>query len=271
MLLAVDVGNTHTVIGIFYNQTLFHQWRLRTDSTTTADELVLSCHTLFALDEIERNDITGFAVCSVVPALESVWLAFAGKYLRSLISPPLAVSYQTDTGLTIRTVNPAELGADRLVNAAAAWDACAAALIVVDFGTAITFDCVSGQGEFLGGTIHPGLRISLEALSQRTAKLPRIDLCEKPGAVIGTTTVEAMRSGLLHGFGGLTGRMIELLSKAMREQGAAPAEGRICVIATGGLAELIAPYSSVVIECVDPALTLTGLRILHERTCGEVS
>lgn len=266
MLLAVDVGNTHTVIGIFYNQALFHQWRLKTDRSTTADELILACHTLFALDEIEREDITGFAVCSVVPALEPAWLGFAGKYLRSLISPPLAVSHQTNTGLTIRTANPAELGADRLVNAAAAWESCATALIVIDFGTAITFDCVSAKGEFLGGTIHPGIGISLDALAERTAKLPRrIDLNEKPGAVIGTTTIEAIRSGVLHGFGGLIDRMIGLLSQEMRARGAAPAEGKISIIATGGIAELIAPYSAAAVECVDPALTLTGLRILHER------
>lgn len=269
MLLAVDVGNTHTVIGIFYNQALFHQWRLKTDRSTTADELVLACHTLFALDEIAREDITGFAVCSVVPALEPAWLGFAGKYLRSLTSPPLAVSHQTDTGLAVLTAHPAELGADRLVNAAAAWESCATALIVIDFGTAITFDCVSSKGEYLGGTIHPGLGISLDALAERTAKLPRIDLGEKPAAVIGTTTVEAIRSGMLHGFGGLTDRMVELLSREMREQGAAPADGKINVIATGGMVELIAPYSTAAIECVDPALTLTGLRILHERNQTE--
>jgi type III pantothenate kinase len=269
MLLAVDVGNTHTVIGIFYNQALFHQWRLKTDCSTTADELILACHTFFALDEIERSDITGFVVCSVVPAIEAVWLGFAGKYLRSLVSPPLAISHQINIGLSIRIDNPATVGADRLVNAAAAWDACGSALIVMDFGTAITCDCVSSKGEFIGGTIHPGLHISLDALIERTAKLPRIDLNERPCSVIGTNTIEAMRSGILHGFGGLTGRMIELLSAAMRKQGATQADGKISVIATGGMAELIAPYSSIPIECVDPTLTLTGLRLLHERNQPE--
>ncbi|WP_417915617.1 type III pantothenate kinase [Candidatus Electronema sp. JM] len=270
MLLAVDVGNSHTVIGIFYNQVLFHQWRLKTDRRTTADELILACHTLFALDELCKCDITGFVVCSVVPALEPIWLKFAERYFNSLLSPPLAVSHQIDIGLRILTPNPAELGGDRLVNAAAAWESYGTALIVIDFGTAITFDCVSDQGEYLGGTIHPGLGISLDALSERTAKLPRVDLCAKPVSAIGATTIEAIRSGMLHGFGGLIDRMTELLGKEMRERGAAAADGKISIIATGGMAELIVPYSTAV-EYVDPNLTLTGLRLLHERNYMEMS
>lgn len=270
MLLAVDIGNSHTVIGIFYNQALFHQWRLRTDRRTTSDELILACHTLFALDELCKEDITGFAVCSVVPALEPVWLKFAERYFNSLVSPPLAVSHQLDTGLRILIENPAELGADRLVNAVAAWETFATALIVVDLGTAITFDCVSDKGEYLGGTIHPGLRISLEALAERTAKLPCVDLNEKPAGVIGASTVEAIRSGMLHGFGGLISRMTELLGQEMRERGAVAADGKISVIATGGMAELILPYSPA-IEFFDPTLTLTGLRILHERAYQEMN
>jgi type III pantothenate kinase len=270
MLLAVDIGNSHTVIGIFYNQALFHQWRLKTDRQTTADELILACHTLFALDELCKEDITGFIVCSVVPVLEPVWLKFAERYFINLLSPPLAVSHQLDTGLRIQTPNPAELGADRLVNAVAAWESLATALIVIDIGTAITFDCVSDKGEYLGGTIHPGLKISLEALSERTAKLPCIcfNLHEKPAAVIGTSTTEAIRSGMLHGFGGLISRMTELLGQEMREQGAT--DGKISVIATGGMAEQLLPYSPAV-EFVDPALTMTGLRILHERVCQETN
>jgi type III pantothenate kinase len=205
-----------------------------------------------------------------VPSLEPVWLKFAERYFTSLLSPPLAVSHQIDTGLRVLTPNPAELGGDRLVNAAAAWDAYGTALIVIDFGTAITFDCVSDKGEYLGGTIHPGLAISLDALSERTAKLPRVDLCERPACVIGATTVQAIRSGILHGFGGLIDRMTELLGKEMRERGAASADGKINIIATGGMAELIVPYSTTV-EYVDPNLTLTGLRILHERTYQEIS
>ncbi|WP_417909859.1 type III pantothenate kinase [Candidatus Electronema sp. PJ] len=270
MLIAVDVGNSHTVIGIFYNQALVHQWRLKTDRRTTADELILACHTLFALDDLSKDDLTGFVVCSVVPALEAVWLKFAERYFTGLVSPPLAVSHQIDTGLRILTPSPGELGADRLVNAAAAWEACGTALIVIDFGTAITFDCVSDKGEYLGGTIHPGIGISLEALAERTAKLPRVDLNEKPAAVIGTTTIDAIRSGMLYGFGGLIDRMVERLSQAMQEQGAAAADSKISVIATGGMAELISPYSSV-LEYVDSILTLTGLRILHERNCIEGS
>jgi type III pantothenate kinase len=270
MLLAVDVGNSHTVIGIFYNQALFHQWRLKTDRYTTADELILACHTLFSLDELCKEDITGFVVCSVVPALEPVWLKFAERYFNSLLSTPLAVSHQIDTGLRIPIPNPAELGGDRLVNAAAAWESFGTALIVIDFGTAITFDCVSDKGEYLGGTIHPGLGISLDALSQRTAKLPRIELNEKPVTVIGSNTVEAIRSGMLYGFGGLVNRMTELLGQEMRARGAVAADGKISIIATGGMAEQIIPYSPAV-EFVDLSLTLTGLRILYERTYQELS
>ena len=196
MLLTVDVGNSHTVSGVFHGQQLLYQWRLKSDQDRTADELAIRYHSLFQMDSIRKDDITAFIVSSVVPTLETGWLNFAEKYLTRCTAPPLAVSHTTHTGITIQTENPAEVGADRIVNAVAAWDYFQTALLAIDFGTAITFDCVSKKGEYLGGTIHPGIGISLDALAGKTAKLPRIDLDRKTVPVIGTNTVDAISSGM---------------------------------------------------------------------------
>lgn len=268
MLLAVNVGNSHTVTGVFYDQALIHQWQLKSDAGKTADELAIRYHSLFQIDGIQKEDITAFVVSSVVPALENSWLLFASKYLTSCVTPPLAVSYRTDTGLRILTANPAELGGDRIANAVAAWESFGTAAIVIDLGTAITFDCVSSKAEHLGGAICPGVGIAVDALAERTAKLPRVELHGRPDTVIGGCTVDAIRSGVLHGSGGMIDRMVELLGKEMRERGAVEPEGKINVIATGGMAELISPYSSTV-EFIDPALTLTGLRLIHAHSQRE--
>ena len=259
MLLTVDVGNSHTVSGVFFNQSLLHKWRLKSDRDRTADELAIRYHSLFQMDNIIKKDITGFIVCSVVPTLETSWLNFATKYLTNCATPPMAVSHRTYTGITIKTDNPAEVGADRIVNALAAWDEYKSALIVIDFGTAITFDCVSAKGEYLGGTIHPGIGISLDALAGRTAKLPRIDIDATPKNVIGTTTTTAIRSGMLYGFGGMVDRMVSLITEELVK-----ADEEINIIATGGMAELIAPYSKV-LDIIDPLLTLNGLQLIHQR------
>ncbi len=259
MLLAVDVGNSHTVSGVFSDTTLIHQWRLKSDRDRTADELAIRYHSLFQMDGINKDHITGFIISSVVPTLETSWLSFAAKYLARCTAPPLAVSHLTDTGITVRTENPAEVGADRIVNAVAAWQLYRTALLVIDFGTAITFDCVNSNGEYIGGTIHPGIGISLDALAGRTAKLPRIDIDAAPESVVGNTTVSAIRSGILHGFGGMIDRMVSLLSKEI-----AGGDEEINIIATGGMASLIAPYSSS-LAAIDPLLTLNGLRIIHNR------
>ncbi len=259
MLLAVDVGNSHTVSGVFSGQTLIHEWRLKSDRDRTADELAIRYHSLFQMEGINKDNITGFIIGSVVPTLETSWLSFAAKYLTNCTAPPMAVSHQTDTGITVKTENPAEVGADRIVNAVAAWDRYKTALLVVDFGTAITFDCVNSKGEYIGGTIHPGIGISLDALAGRTAKLPRIDIDAIPESVVGNTTATAIRSGILHGFGGLIDRMVTLLGKEM-----VPAGEEINIIATGGMAGLIAPYSSS-LDTIDPLLTLNGLRLIHKR------
>jgi type III pantothenate kinase len=264
MLLTVDVGNSHTVIGIFYDQTLIHQWRLKTDRNQTADDLAIACYALFQLQGIQREEIHAFVLCSVVPTLETAWLHFANKHFTACLIPPTVVSSTSDTGIQIMTDNPAELGADRIVNAVAAWDYFATALIVIDFGTAITFDCVSSKAEYLGGAIHPGIGISLDALAGKTAQLPRINLNEQTSKALGRNTVDAIRSGILHGFGGMIDRMVSLLSQDILAQDSLPEGSKVQVIATGGMAELIAPYSSSV-DFVDPVLTLTGLRLIHER------
>ncbi|WP_457574681.1 type III pantothenate kinase [Desulfolithobacter sp.] len=262
MLLAVDVGNSHTVSGIFAEERLVCQWRLKSDQDRTADELAIRYHALFQMAGVNLEQIDGFVLASVVPTLEGSWLGFAEKYLCHLRSAPLSVNHETDTGITVRTRNPAEVGADRIVNAAAAWERFHDRLIVIDFGTAITFDCVSHRREYVGGTIHPGIGISLDALAGRTAKLPRIDIDRKPDQVIGDTTASAIRSGILHGFGGLVDRMVELISKQLGPDGET-----VHTVATGGMAHLIAPYART-ISLVDPLLTLTGLRLIHERYQG---
>jgi type III pantothenate kinase len=259
MLLAVDVGNSHTVSGVFSGNTLLHKWRLKSDRDRTADELAIRYHALFQMEGIDKQHIDGCIVASVVPTLETSWLKFASQYLNGCSLKPLSVSHHTDTGIHVKTKNPAEVGADRIVNAVAAWNRYKTALLVVDFGTAITFDCVSSKGEYLGGTIHPGIGISLDALAGRTAKLPRIDIDISPKHVMGNTTVDAIRSGILHGFGGMIDRMVTLLQQEM-----AGADEEFNIIATGGMAGLIAPYSSS-LTTIDPLLTLNGLKLIYDR------
>jgi type III pantothenate kinase len=253
----VDVGNSHTVSGIFDNGQLVGHWRLQSRRDRTADELAIRYHGLFNMAGIDPTKITGFIVASVVPTLETSWLHFARSYLTKLKHPPLAVNHNLQFGMKIDTENPAEVGADRIVNAVAAWDRFQEPLIVIDFGTAITFDCVNGEPAYVGGTIHPGIGISLDALATRTAKLPRLDIDVTPDHPIGTTTVKAIHSGMLYGFGGLVDRMVQVLSKQLT-----PDQERAKTIATGGMAELIKPYSQTIDE-IDTELTLTGLQLIY--------
>ena len=263
MLLTVDVGNSHTVSGVFQGDKLLADWRLKSDRDRTADELAIRYHSLFQMAGLKSKDISGFIVSSVVPTLETVWLEFANKYYaRKLQCPPLAVSHLTNTGITVATENPVEVGADRIVNAVAAWETYKDNLIVIDFGTAITFDCVNDRREYLGGTIHPGIGISLDALASRTAKLPRVDIDTKPKKKIGDTTVSAIHSGMLYGFGGLVDRMVDILAREL-----APDATRVKTVATGGMAHLVEPYTRT-IDSIDPLLTLEGLRLIHEKNCG---
>lgn len=263
MLLAVDVGNSHTVSGVFAGDQLIAEWRLKSDRDRTGDELAIRYHTLFQIAGLDPAAITGFIVASVVPTLETVWLAYADKYLKKqLQAEPLAVSHTTRTGIIVATENPSEVGADRIVNSVAAWQRFAAPLIVIDFGTATTFDCVNEHREYLGGAILPGLGISLDALAARTAKLPRVDIERPPQSIIGRNTVDAIRSGLLVGTGGMVDRMVERLADELTDDRAA-----IRLIGTGGMAHLIAPYSES-LAIIDPHLTLRGLRIIFEMNRG---
>ncbi len=260
MLLAIDIGNSHTVSGVFVNNKLITQWRLKSDRDRTADELAIRYYSLFEIAGLILQDVDCFVMASVVPTIETAWLNFIEKHIREqLVAPPLTITNKTDTGIIVRTDNPAEVGADRIVNAMAAWSQYHDYLIVVDFGTAITFDCITDKGEYLGGAILPGISISLDALAGRTSKLPRIDISQAPKSAIGHNTVDAIRSGMLHGFGGLIDRLIEKLSAELN-----PSNGKVKIIATGGMAKLIAPYSRA-IEEIDPMLTLNGLRLIYER------
>ncbi len=264
MLFAIDVGNSHTVAGVFQNNDLVAHWRLKSDRDRTADELAIRYHALFQLAGINSGQINGLILSSVVPSLEAVWISYAEKYYaEQLRCRPIVVSHRTNTGITVRTKHPPEVGADRIVNSVAAWEMYHRNLIVVDFGTAITFDCVNNQGEYVGGTIHPGIGISLDALAGRTAKLPRVSIDCPPKQIIGTTTVSAIHSGMLYGFAGLVDRMVDLLSRELDPED----DRRVKVVATGGMARLIQPYTRT-ITVINPMLTLEGLQLIYERNCS---
>lgn len=260
MLLVVDVGNSHTVSGVFAGDKLVAEWRLQSDRDRTGDELAIRYHSLFQMADIAPGNITGFIVSSVVPTLETAWLSYADRYLAGqLLSAPISVSHTTKTGLTIATETPSEVGADRIVNSIAACHRFSPPLIVIDFGTAITFDCVNSKKEYLGGTILPGIGISLDALASRTAKLPRVDIDKPPRHAIGRNTVEAIRSGILIGFGGMIDRMVDRLVAELDVGGE-----EVSIVATGGMAQGIAPYSEY-LHIIDPLLTLKGLKIIFDR------
>jgi type III pantothenate kinase len=253
MLLAIDIGNSHTVIGLFSKGKLSHSWRIQTDRKATADELSVSVFTLFTLDQCRVNSVAGLILSSVVPQLKTSWLGFANK----LKLTPIFVDNTTDTGIKILLDNPGEVGADRLVNAVAGTNKYKGPLIIIDFGTAITFDCVSEHGEYLGGAIAPGLAISLEALGKQTAKLPRVDINVAPPPPIGKSTVSAIQSGILYGYGGLVDGLVNRLKSSFST--------KPTILATGGMAKLIAPYSET-IEHLEPILTLEGLYLIYERS-----
>jgi len=254
MLLAIDVGNSHTVIGLFKEGRLRYHWRVNTNRDHTGDELAALFWNLLALEELTFEHVHGLIIASVVPAMHSAWLTFGRRHIEL---DPLFVDHTLETGVTIRTDHPAEVGADRIVNAVAAFANSPGPLIVIDFGTATTFDCISAQGEYLGGAIAPGMGISLDALTKRTAKLPRVDISTPLDKAIGTDTVGAIKSGVLLGYGGLVDGLIKHLKGDM-----APEEPK--VVATGGMAGIIAPYTES-IDALEPMLTLEGLRLLHER------
>ena len=252
MLLAVDVGNTQTHIGMFRGDQLVEHWRFATVRESTADELATVLVGLLQLRGLSLADVEAAIVSSVVPQLvheyESVSDRYLGGNLR-VVGPGLK------SGIPIRTENPHEVGSDRLVNAVAAYDRVHSACIVVDFGTAITYDVVSADGELLGTLISPGIEISMEALSERAARLPKVEL-EAPRELIGRSTLTSIQAGVVYGF---AGQVDGIVSRLREELGV---EAR--AIATGGLATSIAPFCEELDE-VDEMLTLTGLRLLWER------
>ena len=256
MLLAIDVGNTNIVLGVFDGTTLVRSWRLQTLRERTSDELGLLVDGLFVHSGIDRKRVRGIVIGSVVPPLTGTTRSMAERYfgVASLMIDPAG-----NTGMPILYENPAEVGADRIVNGIAAYERFGGGahhpLIVVDFGTATTLDAITGKGEYLGGAICPGVQISADALFQRAARLPRIDV-RKPARIVGRTTVGAMESGLFYGYVG----MVEGLVRRMNDELGGDA---VCV-ATGGLATVISPEIPA-IQHVDPDLTLHGLRIVWER------
>lgn len=260
MLFTIDVGNSHTVSGLFKNGRLIRDWRVKSERDSTADELAIRYNLLFKMAGLAHKDVTNFIISSVVPTLKKSWFEYAKKY-HDLHYPPISVSHLSHTPINIKIKNPAEIGADRIVNAVAAYNQIKDDLIVIDFGTAITFDCVSKERNYLGGTIHPGIGISLDALAARTARLPLIEINTPPIEKIGRTTASAIHSGMLYGFGGLVDRMVSVLSKEI-----SPGQKRVKTMATGGMAELITPFTST-IDQVDPYLTLKGLELIHAQNC----
>ena len=251
MLLAVDVGNTQTHVGAFEGERLAHDWRLTTEPSATADELVASLATLLRLSGLDFGALDGAIVSTVVPQLAPEYARLCERHVDG---PFLAVGPSLKTGMPIRVENPHELGADRIVNAVASFERVGGACVSVDFGTSTNFDVVSAGGEYLGGVIGPGVEISMEALTSRTAKLPRIDVA-RPESAIGRHTVGAIQSGFAHGFAGL----VDGINRRIAEE----LEARPTYIATGGLAETIAPLCETIDE-VDPLLTLRGLRLIFD-------
>jgi type III pantothenate kinase len=262
MFFVLDIGNTHTVAGLYEQDRLTRQWRVKTDAAMTADELAITYHNLLSLAGVELSKIEGVALSSVVPQLDGAYVACCRDMFGGSRQPRLfTIDHETVADMiAIRLDNPAEVGADRLVNSIAALEWCEGSAIVIDFGTAITFDCVSERREYLGGLILPGMNISLAALAQKTAKLPQIDITTPPKQIIGTSTVSAMKSGMLYGYGAMIEGLIGSLVKEMKERGF----NMITVFATGGMARVVRPFTSS-IERYEPNLTLDGLALIYRR------
>src|SRR6266571_555862 len=252
MLLVIDIGNTNTSLGVFDGERLAAHWRLTTVRARTVDEWGVLARNLFALAELDFKVIDAIAVASVVPPLNFTLKRMAEVYFNLT---PLFIDHTIDTGLAILYEPASDVGADRIVDAVAAVKKYGAPCIVVDFGTATTFNAINALGQYLGGVITPGIMISSEALFMRTAKLPRVDI-KRPQKVIGSSTITAMQSGLYHGYVGLVDGVLRKMLDELRGARA---------IATGGLAPLIATGSEL-IELVDETLTLEGLRLVYERT-----
>lgn len=252
MILVIDVGNTNIVLGIYRGKELLHHYRISTNRAATTDEYGMTIYSLFQHAGIRVEDVEGIIISSVVPPLMHVLEKLCEKYIRRT---PLIVGPGLRTGLNIRYENPREVGADRIVNAVAGIELYGAPLIIVDFGTATTFDYIDEQSRYLGGAIAPGISISTEALYQRAAKLPRIELA-RPKSTVGRNPVTSMQAGIIFGF---AGQVDGIVQRIREEFGTDPR-----VVATGGLADMIASESRA-IQIVNPLLTLEGLRLIYER------
>ena len=250
MLLAVDVGNTNTVLGLFEDHQLAHSWRIRTDPRTTADEMALTFRGLLT----EVPTITGIALCSTVPAVLREMRTMMGRYWDHV--PHVIVEPGVKTGVPLLTDNPKEVGADRIVNTLAAHHLFGGPAIVVDFGTSTNLDVVSSRGEFLGGALAPGIEISLDALASRAAQLRKVELV-RPRSVIGKNTVEALQSGALYGFAGQVDGLVDRITEALGGSVTA-------VVATGGLAPIVVAESRAITHH-EPDLTLIGLDLIYAK------
>lgn len=256
MLFVMDIGNTQTVLGVFEEEILRKDWRIGTDKSKTADEYGVLIESICGASGFSLEAFDAVAISCVVPPLLSVFEEFCAKQLGL---KPLVVGPGVKTGMSILMDNPREVGADRIVNAVAAYHKARKACIVVDFGTATTFDCISGEGQYIGGAIVPGIGISLEALFQAASKLPRVEIV-RPRSVIGKNTVHGMQSGILFGYVSMVDGMVARIRKEMGED--------VHVLATGGMAERIAPESTT-IEEVDRLLTLRGLQLIYRLNAKE--
>src|SRR5579875_3390007 len=252
MLLAIDTGNTNTVLGVFEGDRLVDSWRIKSDARTTADELALAFRGLLA-----GHAVDGIAACSTVPAVMRELRAMLERYYPDV--PTVLVEPGVRTGVGVLMDNPKEVGTDRICNAAAAHHLVDGPCIVVDFGTSTNFDCVSARGDFVGGALAPGIEISLDALAARAAQLRKVELVA-PRSPIGKNTVEALQSGILYGFAGQVDGMVRRLSAALAPDDPASVQ----VIATGGLATLVVDHSETVTR-YEPELTLIGLRLIYDR------
>lgn len=252
MIFVVDVGNTNIVLGLYQGETLLHHWRLSTNRAATVDEYGVMVHNLFHYAGVRMEDIEGVIISSVVPPLMFALEQLSIKYIKKT---PLIVGPGIKTGLNIRIENPREMGADRIVNAVAGIELYGTPLIIVDFGTATTFDYIDEAGHLLGCAIAPGIAISLEALYQHAAKLPRIELV-RPKTTVGRNTVTSMQAGIVYGFAGQVDGIVD----RMREE----FNTKPTVVATGGLAELISGETKT-IQIINSLLTLQGLQMIYER------